>query len=370
MLDEIIAAFERQDYRTAAQLVAQLRAQSPQNPWVLFYSGRLQEVSGKLDAATDLYRQLLRDTTNPRLVTQVRQAIQRVEALQRERRQQAIAQATAEPNNNAPGFLALEAVTGSDRTTVVQNFARAMKLDAYTARLLIPNRGWRLYRAGLAGELQVYSQELQQAGVPNVWASQPDIEAIQIFRVNYFQTATPNATVVCQNVHNQIGLLSFDWAEVSQQVEGSLPIFEQVLDLGYRNRLERKEETQDYAHFCDLHLPSRRCILRLHDSSYQFDQGLAIGSHAIEALDRSTLSTNWNQLIALIKQQTPHAETWSHFTPFAETAADFTVPLLRLKSHIYLSRQEDSYWDSAFQLYSSLIFLRGARELHKKLAAP
>ena len=364
MLDEIIAAFERQDYRTAAQLVAQLRAQSPQNPWVVFYSGRLQEVSGKLDAATDLYRQLLRETTNPKLVTQLRQAIQRVEALQQERRQQAIAQATAQPNNNAPGFLALEAVTGSDRATVVQNFARAMKLDAYTARLLIPNRGWRLYRAGIAGELQVYSQELQQAGVPNVWASQPEIEAIQVFRVNSFQAAAPKATVVCQNVHAQIGLLSFDWAEVSQQVEGLLPIFEQVLDLGYRNRLERKEETQDYAHFCDLHLPERRCILRLHDSSYHFDQGLTIGAQtAINALDRSTLRTNWNQLIALIKQQTPHAETWSHFMPFAETAADFTVPLLRLKSHIQLSRQEDSYWDAAFQLYSSLIFLRGTRKL-------
>jgi hypothetical protein len=362
MLDEIIAAFERQDYRTAAQLVAKLRAQSPQNPWTLFYSGRLHEVSGKLESAIDRYRQLLRETTNAKLVTQVRQAIQRVEALQRERRQQAIAQATAEPNNNAPGFLALEAVTGSDRATVVQNFARAMKLDVYTTRLLIPNRGWRLYRVGLAGELQVYSQELQQAGVPNVWAAQPDLEAIQIFRVNSFQSAAPKATVVCQNVHDQIGLLSFDWAEVSQRVEGTLPIFEQVLDLGYRNRLERKEETQDYAHFCDLHLPGRRCLLRLHDSSYQFDQGLAISTQAAsDALDRGTVRTNWNQLMALIKQQTPHAETWSHFTPFAETAADFAVPLLRLKSHIYLSRQTDSYWDSAFQLYSSLIFLRGAK---------
>ncbi|PSB29322.1 tetratricopeptide repeat protein [Stenomitos frigidus] len=363
MLDEIIAAFDRQDYRLAAQLVSQLLAQSPQNPWALFYAGRLQEVAGKLDVALDRYRQLLRDTTNPKLVIQVRQSIQRVEAIQRERRQQAIAQATAEPNNNATGFLVLEAVTGDDRATVVQNFARAMKLDAYTTRLLIPNRGWRLYRVGLAGELQVYSQELQQAGVPNFWASQPEIQAIQIFRVNSFQPAAPKATVVCQNVHDQIGLLSFDWSEVRQRVEGMLPIFEQVLDLGYRNRLERKEETQDYAHFCDLHLPGRRCILRLHDSGYQFGQGLVVGTQAaIDPLDRNTIRTNWNQLMALIKRQTPQAETWSNFTPFAETAADFTVPLLRLTSHIHLSRQADSYWDSAFQLYSSLILLRGVKQ--------
>ena len=238
-----------------------------------------------------------------------------------------------------------------------------MKLDAYTTRMLIPNRGWRLYRAGLAGELQVLSQELQQAGVPNVWASQPDIEAIQIFRVQSFQAATPKATVVCQNVHDQIGLLSFDWSEVRQRVEGALPIFEQVLDLGYRNRLERKEETQDYAHFCDLHLPERRCILRLHDSSYKFDQGLVVNAQAaIDPLDRNTIRTNWNQLMTLLKRQTPHAETWSDFTPFATTAADFTVPLLRLKPHIYLARQADSYWDAAFHLYSSLIFLRGAKQ--------
>ncbi|MBW4691599.1 MAG: tetratricopeptide repeat protein [Lyngbya sp. HA4199-MV5] len=362
MLDEITAAFDRQDYRSAAQLVSELLAQSPQNPWAQFYAGRLQEVSGKLEAATDIYRQLLRDTPNPKLVTQVRQSIQRVEATQRELRQRAIAQASAEPNNNAPGFLALEAVTGGDRATVVQNFARVMKLDAYTTRLLIPNRGWRLYRAGLAGELQVLSQELQQAGVPNVWASQPDIQAIQIFRINSFQSAVSKATVVCQNVHDQIGSLSFAWSEVAQRVEGMLPIFEQVLALGYRNRLKRKEETQDYAHFCDLHLPGRRCILRLHDSSYQFDQGVGVTNQpTIATHDRHTIRTNWNQLMALLDRQMPYTETWSQFTPFAESAADFTVPLLRLKSHIHLSRQTDSYWDSAFHLYSSLVFLRGTK---------
>ena len=359
MLDEIVAAFDCQDYRTAAQLVAKLLAQSPQNPWAQFYSGRLQEVAGKLEAAIALYRQLLRETTNAKLVTQVRQSIQRVEALQRSRRQEAIAQAIAEPNNDAPGFLVLEAVTGDDRAIVVQNFARAMKLDAYTARLLLPNRGWRLYRVGLAGELQIYGQELQAAGIPAFWASQPDIQALQVFRVNSFQTATPKATVVCQNVHDQTGFLSFDWSEVSQRVEGMLPIFERVLDLGYRNRLERKEKTQDYAHFCDLHLPGRRCILRLHDSSYNFDQGIAVANQAtIDSHDRNTIRTNWNQLMAWLDRQTPQAETWSQFTPFAETAADFTTPLLRLKPHIYLSRQADSYWDSAFHLYSSLIFLR------------
>ncbi len=362
MLDEIAAAFARQDYHTAAQLVPKLLAQSPQNPWAHFFAGSLKEVSGQLDAATTIYRQLLRETTNPKVVAQVRQGIQRIEATQKSRRQAAIAQATAEPNNNAPGFLVLEAVVGDDRAQVVQRFADVMKLDAYTARLLIPNRGWRLYRVGPAGEQQVYGQELRAAGVPAFWASQTEIEAIQVFRVHTFQTAGPKATVVCQNAHDQTGFLSFDWSEVSQRVEGLLPIFEQVLDLGYRNRLERKEETQDYAHFCDLHLPGRRSILRIHDSSYRFDQGVAVANQA-DALDRSTIRTNWNQLMALLDRQMPHAQTWSQFTPFAESAADFSIPLLRLKSHIYLSRQTDSYWDPAFHLYSSLAFLRGTKQI-------
>jgi tetratricopeptide (TPR) repeat protein len=358
MIDQVAAAFDCQDYRTAAQLLKQLLKQSPKNPWVQLYLARLQEVSGKLDASEAIYRQLLRDTTNPKLVSQARQGIQRLEQIQKERRQQAIAQATADPTLNEPGFLVLESVAGEDRAAAIQNFARIMKLDAYTVRMLLPTRGWRLYRSSTVGELQLYGQELQNSGVPVRWASTKQIGQIPVFQVHYIEAIEPKAIVVCRNEQDQMGSLSFDWSEVKQRVEGRLPIFEQVVDLGYRDKLERKQKTQDYAQFCDLHLPGRGCILRFHDGSYDFDRSIpVVSSGNIHELDLSIVRTNWNSLLGLFNQHMHPNSVWSDFTPFGETTADFAAPLNRLKPKTHLLRQVDSYWDSAFHLYSSLIFL-------------
>lgn len=358
MLSQIASAIDRHDYRTAAQLLKPLQQQSPQDPWVRFYAARLQEVAGKFDAAEAVYRELLRDGRNPKLIGQVRQSIQRIEQMQRQQRQQAIAQATTDPANASPGFLILETVIEPRRAAAAQSLSRIMGVDAYTARLLLPSRGWRLYRHGAIGELQVYGQELVAAGIPAFWAAVAEVQKIQVFRVHYFETIASQVTVVCQNEQDQIGHLSFSWSEVSQRVEGMLPIFEQVLDLGYRDRLERKERTQDYAHFCDLHLPGRRCLLRIHDSAYEYEKGVPVRQHStVGAPDLQTVRTNWNGLMELLNQATS-APIWSEFTTFGETAADFAVPVERLKSHIYLNREVDRYWDPAFHLYSGLVFLR------------
>lgn len=360
MLDDVVAAFNRQDYQTAARLLKDLKQQSPQNPWVVLYAGRLQEVTGKVDEAGTIYRQLLRESTNPKLVTQARQGLQRLDTIQKECRQQEIAEATADPASNEPGFLALQSVAGETRPTVIQNLARVMKIDPYTARFLLPNRGWRLYRAGPIGELRVYGQALRDAGVPTVWAALPDLQKIQVFQVKFFQGVSSKATIVCQSAQNQLGRITFDWSEVARRVEGLLPIFEQVLELGYRDRLERKEQTQDYTHLCDLHLPNRRCILRIQDSQYDFHQGVSVipPEADIDPLDRTTLRTHWNSLMELLDRQLPRTERWSDFAAFGETAAEFTVPLGRLTPHIQILRQTESHWDSAFELYSGMLFLQ------------
>ena len=357
MLDQIAAAFDRQDYSTAARLVKQLLQESPQHPWGQFYRGRLQEVGGKLEQAEQIYRQLLREVNNPKVALQVRQGLQRLETLQQAQRTIA---APVQSGNRDPGFLVLEAVPAEARSTVTQNLARVMQVDGYTARLLVPNRGWRLYRAGAIGELETYGQALRQANVPASWASQPALEKIQVFQVQCFETVVPQVTVICKNEQDQLGRLTFDWSEVRQRAEGMLPIFEQVLELGYRDRLERKEKTQDYTHVCDLHLPNRRCMLRLVESRYDFSQGVAVipEQAPVNAFDRATVRTNWNSLMGILQQRSPQAVVWSDFTPFAESAADFAVPLGRLKSHIPLMRQSETHWDSAFQLYSSLLCWR------------
>jgi tetratricopeptide (TPR) repeat protein len=358
MLDQVAAAFERKDYRAAAQILKRLLQESPHDPWVQFYLGRIQEVSGKLEAAEKIYRQLLRETSNPRLAVQTRQGIQRLEQLQQEKRQAAIASAKANPSNNEPGFLILETVNTDDKTRIAPGFARVVKLDAYTARLQLPSRGWRLYRTGTTAELQVLAQELQNVGVPAFCVSLPDLQKIQVFQVHHFQSVTSQPTVVCSNDANQLGSLSFDWSEVRDRIEGLLPIFEQVVDLDVRNKLQRKEQTQDYAHFCDLHLPGRRCILRLHDGSYQYHQGVDFSPEASATPDSNTTRIHWNHLVEFLHTQLAQVPLWSDFTPFAETAIDQTIHLKRLPSHINLFRQVESDWDPAFHLYSGAIFLK------------
>ncbi|MDX2244472.1 MAG: tetratricopeptide repeat protein [Leptolyngbyaceae cyanobacterium bins.302] len=352
MLNQVAAAFERQDYQTAAQLLRELVKQSPNDPWVKLYMGRLQEVSGKPKAAEEIYRQLLRNQTNPKLVAQARQGLQRLETMTRERRQQAIAQATINPENQELGFLILEAIPNEQRAELAKRFAQIIQTDAYTARGLLPGRGWRLYRTGAIGELAVLGQELRQAGISAFWQALSSLAAIEVFQVQYFQTLQPQVTVVCQNSTNQVGVLTLDWADIQQRVEGLLPLFSQVVDLGYRDRLEWKEQIEDYAHFCDLHLPQRRCILRLHDDRYHFQQGITAQRN------HDTLRQRWNELTQILFQKIPQSAVWSDFTAFAESAVDFAESIDRLPSHIHLPRATDCYLDPAFHLYSGLAFLK------------
>jgi hypothetical protein len=109
--------------------------------------------------------------------------------------------------------------------------------------------------------------------------------------------------VVCQNEQGQLGSVTFNWSEVTQRVPGLLPIFEQVVDLDHRGKLKRKTQTQDYAQFCDLHLPQRRCILRLHDQGYEFQRGVKIAPKP----GQTTTRINWNSLLSFLDQQLPQA---------------------------------------------------------------
>jgi len=360
MLEELVAAFERKDYRTAAQLLKQLAKQEPQNPWVQFYIGRLYEVTDKLDAAETAYRDLLRGTTNTKVMAQARQGLQRLEKIAQQRRQQALADATADPSNAEQGVLVLEPISSELKQAAAQKFARIMQLDPYSARLQLPSRGWRLYRVGAIGELRFYTQQLQQADIPNFSVSITNLDKINVFSIDYFQSAAPQATVVCHNEHKQLGSLVFNWSEVTQRVEGLLPIFEQVVDQDARGKLQRKTKILDYVKFCDLHLPARRSILRLCDRNYQYMQGVDLSptTEANQPLSQTTARENWSNFLNFLNQQLPQTPVWSDFTPFAETALGETELLRRIKSHIALFRREETLWDQAFQLYSGLIFLR------------
>ncbi|WP_066381788.1 MULTISPECIES: tol-pal system YbgF family protein [unclassified Anabaena] len=352
MIEKVAIALERKDYQTAAKLLQHLLKESPDNPWVQFYLARLQEVSGKRPEAEKTYRKLLLNTTNQKIIRQARQGLQRLQEMAREEKQRAIAQATAEPNNNELGILILAPLSNAQKTQLAAKFAQIMQLDPYTARLVLPSRNWKFYRTGKIGELKFYGMQLQQAGIPCLWTTLTAINQIQVFQVQYFQESQPKPTVICCNQFNQSGSLTFDWLEVTARVTGLLPIFEQVVDVNAQRQLQRKTQTQDYAQFCDLHLPQRNCILRISDQSYQFQQGVEISPLA----SQNTMRINWNALLDWMQQHLPQVKLWSDFTPFAETVLEQTEMLSNIPSHIRLFRRDKTNWDSAFHLYSGLIF--------------
>ncbi|WP_413176117.1 tetratricopeptide repeat protein [Anabaena azotica] len=354
MLEEVIAAFERKDYQTAAKLLKPLLKESPENPWVQFYFARLHEISGKREEAEKVYRQLLRVTTHQKILSQARQGLQRLENIQQEERQKAIANAIAQPSNNEAGILVLETISNELKTLAAPKFAQIMQIDPYTARLMLPSRCWKVYRTGKIGELQFYGTQLQQAEIPCFWLKIAKIQQIQVYQVKYFSESSSKPTVVCQNGENQLGSINFEWSEVTAKVVGLLPIFEQVVDINVRGKLERKTQTQDYAQFCDLHLPGRNSILRIYDNGYEFHQGLEITLPA----NQNTIRNNWNGLMKWVEQHSLQIKTWSDFQPFGETVLDQTDVLNQIPSHIQLFRREKTNWDSAFHLYSGIVFVK------------
>ena len=95
---------------------------------------------------------------------------------------------------------------------------------------------------------------------------------------------------------------------------------------------------------------------------YQYQKGI---TPKIYTQDKSLLkpqTTNrgkWNELVNMVDEKLGKVQTWSNFTPFGEvTCRDYTQLLSRIKSHIDIPRKIETMWDPAFQLYSSLVFLK------------
>lgn len=358
MLDQIADAFARQDYTAAARLVKQLQRESPDSPWLKLYVGRLQEVSGQFASAEQIYRKLLRDTPSPKIALQARQGLHRLEAQTRRSSDSsqpspmpAKADTAADLTETAMGVLVLEPVPPEIRQTAAQKFARIMGLDTYAARLLLPGRGWRLYRVGTIAELKSIGKQLIAAEIPAFWLPLTAIQRIRVFRVESLEFDGAGATVICHSENNQKGSLRFRWSEVAGRVEGRLPIFERVVDVGVRNQIIRKEQTQDYAQVFDVHLPHRNTVLRFADWSYQFDR-----SSEAAALPVMSNRLKWNQLVRSMDDYLSEVPVWSEFPAFGEGALDLMAIVPDLPSHIDLFRKAPSLWDRAFQLYSGLVF--------------
>lgn len=354
MIEQIAIALEKQDYQTASKLIKQLLKESPEDPWVIFYLGKLYEVTNKFKEAEKVYRKLLRNTSTIKIVTFARQGLQRLQNIQTSERQKAISQAKTGEDNSEIAVLVLEPLEREAKTTAAQKLAKIMQIDAYSARLILPSRGWRLYRSGAIGELKFYGEQLLQAKIPCFWVKIADISKIQVFQVKYFDEITPSATVICSNDSNVMGNLSFKWHEVKQRVQGMLPIFEEVTERDARGKSLRKVKVLDYLQFCDLHLHNRNCILRIYDNGYEYKRGVNIS----EKSTQNTVRLNWNNLLNLLDKNLIDVPSWSDFKPFAQTALDQIEVLNKIEPHIKLMRSKASNWDPLFHLYSSLVFIK------------
>ncbi|NEO85074.1 MAG: tetratricopeptide repeat protein [Spirulina sp. SIO3F2] len=367
MLKQIAAAIGQEDYKTAAKLLKPLLKTEKNNPWVQFYVGRVQEGMGKRAEAERLYLKLLPQITNPKLMAQIRQGIRRIEQHHTNQQQDAIAQAVETPGGEEQGVLILEPIITysaprldkiNPKQAAAQAFAKVFKIDAYTARLQLPSRGWRLYRTGKIGELHYYVQALQSVNIPCFAVPIAQVPQLQIFTVHYFNALSPRPKVRCMNAEGKAGEMTFAWSEVQGRVLGRIPFFESVVTVDAKHRLTRKTQKQDHIAVCDLHLPSKGYILRLCERSYAFNRGIRLASEERSPIERDTVSQSWQYLMEQLTQRLKDIPTFAEFDTFASSALDCRELLGSLEPHLDLERREPSLWDGAFHLYSGLAYWR------------
>lgn len=358
MFDQVVTALEQQEFAAAARLLKQWQQTSPQDPWLRLAIGRYQEEQRDFEKAATTYRYLLQKVNHAKVMAQARQGIQRVQDKLAQQREHALTQAQQEPGSSDPALLLLDPVAGEARQLAAAGLAKVMGMDLYTARMLLPSKQWRIYRVGQAGELQYFARSLRQAQTQAQTIRLSQVKDIAVFRVQSLQAVKPQGSVICENAAGQKGTISFLWQEVSQWVQGQLPLFESVVDLDAWGKLKRKEATQDYAEVIDLHLHGRNCILRFCDRTYQHRQSISFDDGG-----ETTLRHHWNQLKTFVSR-TLDGQCWSDFSSFGESSLEYLDLLPNFPSHINLPRAAPCPWDAAFHLYSSLCFLRYVRPSH------
>lgn len=348
---QIVTALETCDYQQVTRLLKQWQKSEPANPLLRLYAAQFQEKTNQLEAAEKNYLKLLKQAPNRKMMTQARIGLQRV-------KKQQIAQKTADldqfrtlEGGDEPAMLAIATPPETHRAQAIEGISKVFNLDAYTARLKVPNAGFRLHRTGSWGEISYYRKALQQVEVPTLSAKISDIKSLQTFQICYFEMLFPQPAVICKSAEGQLGKITFNWDEIGQRVNGQLPIFEQVVDLSSWGKIKHKEQVQDYAQVIDFHLPGRQIMLRLCDRLYKYQQGMAIAPQP--EINSRIL---WNQLTKKISAASTSPQH-SEFTRFGKGALEFIKILPPVKPNLDIDRRAPSDWDVAFHLYSGLCYL-------------
>lgn len=346
----VTAALDAQDYRRATQLIKQWRKASPKDPLVLLSIGRLQEGTLQWDAAEKSYLTFLKRVNNPKLMGQARSGLKRVQQAREASRQEKLDEATAVLGSEAPGLLVI--MPPEDTKQAAMGLAEVLRIDPYMARLQLPKRGLRLQRTGSIGEMKYYGEALQAVGVPTHWATIDELKAVQVFETKHFRSLSPQTIVVCQSPTGQMGSIQFDWSEVTQIVRAQLPVFEEVTDKTGWGKTKRKELVQDYAQVIDLHIHGRKIILRMCDRTYEFRNSVAL---VPDQTNLTSTRIRWNGLLEYINRAT-NCPVQEDFTNFGQGALEMIPLMPYIKVYLDLNRRKPSDWDTAFQIYSTLLF--------------
>lgn len=383
MLDAIAKAFHNQDYPTAQRLISQGQQDNPDNPWLIFYEARLAEVGENRDRAEVLYRELLQQGINPKLISQVRQGLQRIETLALNSPAleslvsppPAIAEGAIAPVLRQAGLkpiptpsvhqdlavLILEPVAPEQKHAIAQKFAQIMAISVYEATLKLPTRAWRLYRTGSFNDLTEEVNRLNTGNIPCFCLPISALKPINVYAALYLEAIFPKFTVICQGEQGQKLRLSFPATDLRRKVEADLPLQDKIVTYGLRSQLERKIDIMDYAKVCDFHLPQSQTILRFCDQTYQFNQGLTEERSKEALVGQGTAKHQWQDLQKMFSDQLPLISTRSNLSEFAifsESVLEYPEMLAEIDPKIDLLRREDTTWDAAFHLYSCLIGCR------------
>lgn len=363
----IKAAVDQGDYQQTQKLLRQWQRLKPDSPWFNFYIARWYEGMGKVERAEELYHKLLKSCYFPEILAQVRQGLKRLEQRVIDAERAAIAEAKAAPDGEVYGLFVIEPIAKEQIKEAAQHFAEVMKTDAYSARLQLPTRAWKLFRTGKLGELRFYAEALKQGQIPGFCLSLAQLEMVQVWQVQYISELQPKLVIHCRDDQGKEQEIALDWREIHQWVEGMIPLFEESLEKDARGKTFYKTKVLDYAHFLDLHLGDRQIILRFNDQNYQFKQGLSFfdtEAHQLE-IEQHSVRQKWNKLKRDLTGYLSEVETWSDFKTFAGNAADFPELLRKITPQVNLFRLEEhkqTHWDPAWQLYSTTIFAKKAQE--------
>ena len=365
MLTEIAIAIDQENYDQARELITKLPPEEDNLLWSNYYLGLIAEKENNLVLAEQKYRQILKDSIypNPTLMTKVRDGLERIKTIQTKQKekkhqefqadkQTKLQQLRQEENSQELAILILRPLTIEQKNQVAPQFAQLIETDLYTAKLQLPTRSWRLHKTGSYGDLKYYQTEFTNASIPCFCYPLKAVNQIQVYQVKYIKEIGEQWTLVCDHESEKDLLLEVNLNHLHSRVSALVPIFEMSVHLDNKRKLKRKKTVLDYLQFYDLHLNKQQKILRFSDQSYQFEQGINIFKAG------KTTREKWYNLTKFVHQELENVPLYSDFTSFSEGAIHFPEMLKQITSQINLFRKEETLWDEAFQLYSSLVLLQ------------